>query len=345
MLNKNRSNTANQWKYGIVFPVLTAFMLQFQVNVVAQSKSSAKTDRHVAHVTYSEDSNAKIDAFMIIPLTTDAELKSYEKTLKKQNGMEMKFSNIMRNKKKEILRFDFWYDDKVNKPQTLNVSKDKPENLFFMIEIKKDKAGKDILNVISYDKGKDLGQSYKIEGESIKWVETESPKAEKSSKKPLIIDNSGNQLVYDQDAYDLVIDGSITSLSPEDAVKKYGEKAKDGALIISGDYKLVKSDVFAKDIAEGRAATLADGQNSKVITLENGNEVVFMKGGKVKIPGNAMITFDKNSPELIIDGVRYFNATETIENMDLDRVKSVQINEIWDGKDKKTTQLVMNLKK
>lgn len=343
MLNKNQSRRRNVLKYGIVLPAVAAFMLYYQVEIVAQEKQVPSTETHVASATYSEDSNAKINAFAIMPSTTDAELKSYEKILKKQYSMEMKFSNIIRNKKKEILRFDFWFDDKVNKPQTLNVSKEKPENLFFLIEIKKDKSGKDILKVISYDKYKETGQSYKIEGESIHWVDNDSPKAEKSSKKPLIIDKNGKEIVFDRNEYDLIVDGYITSLSSEDAVKKYGGKAKDGALIISGDYQLVKSGEFAKDAAEGRAATLADGQISKIVTLENGDEVVFMKGGKVKIPGIATITLDKGA-ELIIDGKKYPNAKETLENMDLDRVKSVHINENWDEKDKKTVQLVLKLK-
>ncbi len=340
MLNKNQSNRANQWKYGIVFPAIVVFMMQFQVNVIAQQKN-AKT--HTATASFSENSDAKINAFMILPSTTDKELKSYEDMLQKQYGMEMKFSNILRNNKKEILRFDFWYDDKVNKPQTIYVSKDKPENLFFMINIKKDKSGKDTLKVITYDKGNTTGQSYKVEAETVTFIDEEKlSTTNKPFKNPLIIDKNGKQIAYDQNNYELLVDGSVTSISPEEAVKKYGDKAKDGALVIDGDYQLVKKG----SLPEGRIVAVADNEQiSKIITLENGNEVVFLKGGKVKVPGNATITFDKNSnTELIIDGVKYNDPIETIEKMDLNRIKTAYVNESWDKNDKKTVQLVMKLK-
>ena len=41
MLNKNQSKKRNSWKYAIVLPALVAFVIFFQVKVVAQEKTKA----------------------------------------------------------------------------------------------------------------------------------------------------------------------------------------------------------------------------------------------------------------------------------------------------------------
>jgi hypothetical protein len=43
MLNKNQSKKSNSWKYALVLPALVAFVMLFQVNVVAQEKAKEET--------------------------------------------------------------------------------------------------------------------------------------------------------------------------------------------------------------------------------------------------------------------------------------------------------------
>ena len=43
MLNKNQSNKSNSWKYVTVLPALVAFVMLFQINVVAQEKAKEET--------------------------------------------------------------------------------------------------------------------------------------------------------------------------------------------------------------------------------------------------------------------------------------------------------------
>lgn len=340
MLNKNQSKKVNQLKYGILIPAVTAFMLQFQVDVIAQSKHITSKGNNVATATFSNDDNVKIDAIMVLPQTTDAELKSYEKRINTDYGMEMKFSNIVRNKKKEILRFDFWYDDKVNVPQTISVYKTDTKAIFFMINIAKDKNGKETIKLASYDNNEK--NSGLISAEAIVLTdEPENPLKEKANY--LIVTDDGEFMSDELKGKHFLVDGSIKHLNKEEARKKYGAKAKDGALVVLGTYEIMSDEEFQKN-GFGKAATLAaTGQESKVITTEKGDEVIFFKGGKVKVPGNPTIDFD-NGTQLIIDGVIYHDPKSVIENMDLDRIKNAYINEIWDANDKKTLQLVMKLK-
>ena len=47
MLNKNQSKKWNSWKYAVVLPALIAFVFLFQIEVVAQEKSTLKQETEV----------------------------------------------------------------------------------------------------------------------------------------------------------------------------------------------------------------------------------------------------------------------------------------------------------
>jgi len=54
MLNKNQSNKRNSWKYAVVVPALVAFILFFQVKVVAQKTESKQTVNELTKATEKE---------------------------------------------------------------------------------------------------------------------------------------------------------------------------------------------------------------------------------------------------------------------------------------------------
>ncbi|MBG6110051.1 hypothetical protein H4V97_000282 [Flavobacterium sp. CG_23.5] len=64
MLNKNRSNKRNSWKYALVLPALVAFMCLFQVEVVAQEKVIAETSKLKATspITSTNTNNQETDS-------------------------------------------------------------------------------------------------------------------------------------------------------------------------------------------------------------------------------------------------------------------------------------------
>ena len=95
MLNKKKSGKVNSWKYAIVLPVLIAFMMLFQIRVIAQEKS---TDKAVEEVSYEKFKMA----LEITKDATDKELEKVKDLFKKEFDAEVTFSNITRNSNNEI---------------------------------------------------------------------------------------------------------------------------------------------------------------------------------------------------------------------------------------------------
>ncbi|MGO4905129.1 M56 family metallopeptidase [Flavobacterium sp. W20_MBD1_R3] len=97
MLNKNQSKKSNSWKYATVLPALIAFVMLFQVNVIAQEKVDFQA------TTKSIKTNEKaIDVYEIDKNTTDEELKEKSRNLKENYAIIADFSGIKRNSKNEL---------------------------------------------------------------------------------------------------------------------------------------------------------------------------------------------------------------------------------------------------
>ncbi|MES2485478.1 MAG: M56 family metallopeptidase [Bacteroidota bacterium] len=90
MLNKEKSKTSSSWKYALVLPALAAFMLAFQVKVVAQEKAAV------------HKSNDLIMVQEITKDTKDSELEENKKLFKQEFDADVTISNVARNGKSEI---------------------------------------------------------------------------------------------------------------------------------------------------------------------------------------------------------------------------------------------------
>lgn len=100
MLNKNQSKKRNSWKYLFVLPVLVAFMLYFQVKVVAQEKN------------YANKTEVFETSQVIISKTcTDDYIKESCDRIKKEYNIDLKFFKIQRNAKGEIFSIEGTFDD------------------------------------------------------------------------------------------------------------------------------------------------------------------------------------------------------------------------------------------
>jgi hypothetical protein len=101
MLNTNPSNQIKSWKYALMLPVLSAFMLLFQVETVAQVKEqlTEETNYEVAS-SYSS---------ILTKNTTDKELKELEETFSDEN-QKLSISNVKRNKNGEIIEIKLTFD-------------------------------------------------------------------------------------------------------------------------------------------------------------------------------------------------------------------------------------------
>jgi TonB-dependent SusC/RagA subfamily outer membrane receptor len=96
MLNKNQSKKRNSWKYYVVFPALLAFVLLFQVEIVAQEK-----DPDIIEKINPEEIEA-VDVFTIEKNATDAEIDKRVKTLKEKFNISTTISELKRNSNNEI---------------------------------------------------------------------------------------------------------------------------------------------------------------------------------------------------------------------------------------------------
>ena len=115
MLNKDQSKKRNSWKYAIVIPALIAFMLYFQVQMIAQERQEPK-------VTVVSQDEIEV---MINKHSTDAELK-YEVERAKKEGINLKFSKIKRNKDGEITAIKAEFKDKDGNSGTTQLNSDEP---------------------------------------------------------------------------------------------------------------------------------------------------------------------------------------------------------------------------
>lgn len=93
MLNTPQSKRRNSLKFALMVPVLTAFILLFQVDTVAQVKE--------------QEEKADIIAVEIKSDMTDKELSESLAVLNKEFGCNVAFSNIKRNKDKQITGIEF----------------------------------------------------------------------------------------------------------------------------------------------------------------------------------------------------------------------------------------------
>ncbi|SDH08644.1 BlaR1 peptidase M56 [Flavobacterium omnivorum] len=97
MLNKNQSKKLNSWKYATVLPALIAFVMLFQVNVIAQEKVDLQaTPKNI------KTNEKAIDVYEIDKNTTDEELKEKSRNLKENYAIIADFSGIKRNSKNEL---------------------------------------------------------------------------------------------------------------------------------------------------------------------------------------------------------------------------------------------------
>ncbi|MFB3386826.1 M56 family metallopeptidase [Flavobacterium sp. LAR06] len=101
MLNKNQSKKRSSWKLYVVIPALAAFVLLFQVEVIAKEK------REIATKELSKKEGS-VDVYKINKTTTDQQLKEMAKKMKLNHNVDAKISDVERNSKNELtaIRFD-----------------------------------------------------------------------------------------------------------------------------------------------------------------------------------------------------------------------------------------------
>ncbi|MGK4568631.1 M56 family metallopeptidase [Flavobacterium sp. 3HN19-14] len=326
MLNKKQSNKSNLWKYGIVLPILTAFMLQFQVNVVAQEKIIEPKDKV----------NVDVLAVDIPPATTDEELESGIKKLGAVYGITIEFSGVKRDKNGNLIYIIATAKDKNGKLQKYATAAndgdiiepfrfyiknpDSKNRTFGFESITQKKTREAITNEKYYlDENNDTvvlapktdsNVTKKTGGYTMDFEmtnaengdENQSTESDLKWEKMIYIINGKqytNAILKD---FIIQTDEDLKQLSPEEATKKYGVKGKYGALIFNG------KSTFKKKEAVGNT-------KPRVIRIKNGEEVVFYADNRMKVPGEQSVIFKEDGPELIIDDVKQSNPEAAMKSL------------------------------
>ena len=131
MLNKNQSNRRNVWKYALIIPALVAFIIFFQVKVVAQERQNTENQLQ---------SSQEIIEIIIDKNTTDEGIKSNIEKLKNDGNVECNFSKIKRNSNGEITCISITALDKRGSRCKYDINSDKPITPL-KLSLKKDKNG------------------------------------------------------------------------------------------------------------------------------------------------------------------------------------------------------------
>jgi Zn-dependent protease with chaperone function len=248
MLNKNQSNKRSSWKYALVIPALIAFVFLFQIKVVAQEKSAKNASYAVSAIAvdYSTDKNA-----------TNEEMKNDTKTVKEQLGIDYKFSNVKRNDKGEIIAIKIEYKTKEGKSGKIELDSDNPiETIYFNADGDKVGFSKNGFQNSSDENSKQVSISYDdainsvgennenaatailveaqfSENDIYNPIDAIKNNKEINAKKALILFD-GNEISYqDLDKIDIKTISSSGSTVASHAVKRYGDKGKNGVLFIN----------------------------------------------------------------------------------------------------------------
>ncbi|MDV6169761.1 M56 family metallopeptidase [Flavobacterium sp. DG1-102-2] len=246
MLNKKQSKRRNSWKYAIVLPALAAFMLAFQVKVIAQEKAATvvSTLTDDTKVSISVDKDAK-----------EEELNEEVKVFKKEFDADVTFSEIKRNASGEITSIKVNVKDKKNSKDF--VMKGNGPIRAFTIEIEKNShsgenkfffgnPGKNLslsAGSISYASTGSTGCSNgvavnekDVENDSIGYFKSGANVTNVYKGALVIVD--GKKQEKDADASNIQFPNGqtisrINVLSPKEAKRKYGKEARKGAVEIN----------------------------------------------------------------------------------------------------------------
>ncbi|MBF4487065.1 M56 family metallopeptidase [Flavobacterium sp. CSZ] len=133
MLNKKQSKKRNSWKFYVILPALVAFVLLFQVEVIAKEKQQIIKDL--------SGEIKSVDVYKIKKNSTDAELKDIKEKLKSNHNIVFEVSDIKRNAESDLtsLKIDIKNGDQIS--QSIQTGGTKPIKDFGII-VTTDKDGK-----------------------------------------------------------------------------------------------------------------------------------------------------------------------------------------------------------
>ncbi|WP_119791088.1 M56 family metallopeptidase [Flavobacterium anhuiense] len=159
MLNKNQSKRRNYWKYYTVIPALIAFVLLFQIEVVAKERQPN------AKVASTEIES--VDVYKILKNSTDAQLTEIKEKLKKLHNINFEVSQIKRNSENELTSIKVDIINGSEKSQSIQTGGDKTIKDFGIIVIT-DKNGKKKAGIQTTDEKITVSKKVSMNGKANK---------------------------------------------------------------------------------------------------------------------------------------------------------------------------------
>lgn len=119
MLNKNQSHKRNSWKYALIIPALIAFVMLFQIKVIAQEREIIQKSQGGVYIKTDKNSS-------------DEEMKKDAKFAKEKFGVTLKYSKVKRNREGEITGIKIEYKDENGQKGMTQFSGNEPiEPIYF----------------------------------------------------------------------------------------------------------------------------------------------------------------------------------------------------------------------
>lgn len=335
MLNKNRSHQFKAWKFSLVIPFLTFFLVAFNTNTVTQAKPRAETQNPG---TDNGDPHANNIVYTVDKTTTAETLQLIVASLKKECNMDLLFKDITRNTEGFITNINSSFT--VNGGSGTATSSDVEGIKPFNINVIRDNGG----NLISVGFQMNPTEQNNVPATEInKFIEVEPG----SLGNPVyIIDGveykpGGEPELNPEDIH------SIDVIRKTEAIKQYGEKGKNGVINV---VTIKKSD-FKGPNEILQVLSSKDNSSIDTDTKEKTRKMITITGYKSsdtinstdpntleKTPKTITITGYKSSdpdtkPLIILDGIEKESGFN-ISNISADTIENIQVY-----KDGEATQL------
>ena len=242
MLNKNQSKKRNSWKYAVVIPALIAFVMFFQIKVVAQQRNEQTSAQLNSEIT------VKQLEFYWTKNTTDLQFTKDISTAKSLN-IDLVLSKIRRNSKNEITKIKIFYKDNIGNEYVQDFSKSsgidpirfvrsidqngKGEIGFYENQTQISTRAKDAV-VISEEKALVINTAIeqKTPNKEIS-KNTNSVKTNNQKPQPIIVINGIKQNPdFDLNSVEPSTIATVNVLKNEKAIEKYGKEATNGVIEI-----------------------------------------------------------------------------------------------------------------
>lgn len=323
MLNKSRSNPSKAWKFSLVIPFLAFFLFAFNTKTVIQVNPSTvqnNVDTDITKIVYTIDKT-----------TTDADLKKIAATLKKDHKVDLLFKDITRNAEGYITAINPSFHG-FGCSGSSSSSSDEGGIKPFVFSFEIDSDGE--LISIGYgsfnaDKGQ-TGQNAIQPSDFSKILEVKSsPYGD-----PLFIVDGVEYKGANAPDLDPSEIQSINVLKRPEAIKKYGDKGKNGVVeIITKKNSTLANSEKNQQLEVDHIDSITRKKTQKTITITGNKTSETTNSADLNIQEKAQKTWTVTGyptsgpdpdPLIIIDGVEK-EADFDINSLSPDTIESIRV--------------------